>query len=90
MADSGLISKREELIKLLSDNPSDLRSRVSLAKTFFEDGYYDFCLRELKEVSTDSAEVASLIAKIKSYLGEVSSDNSVRNKKGKTLAEIEF
>jgi len=83
---------REELIKLLSDNPKDLKSRVALAKTYFEDGYYEFSLRELRDIHTDSAEVASLIMKIKTYLGDFSKEGDSRHTTGanKTLAEIEI
>lgn len=83
-------SKREELVRLLSENPSDVRSRIALAKTYFEDGYYEFCLRELKEISTGSSEVASLISKIKAYLGDNSGYGIGSSEKGKTVAEIEI
>ncbi len=90
MASEASLKYREELISLLSENPTDVRSRIALAKTYFEDGYYEFCLRELREISTNSSEVASLISKIKAYLGDSSRDYSVSREKGKTIAEIEI
>ncbi len=82
---------REELFKLLSNNPKDVKSRIGLAKSFFEDGYYDFCIRELNEVSSESEEVVFLIGRIKTYLGICSKTNSDSSKQAikKTLAEIE-
>lgn len=89
------VQKREELLRLLSDNPSDSRSRVALAKTYFEDGYYDFCLRELRDLKIDSEEAKSLIGRIRKYLGDYSGEEEGREQKpeglaSKTIAEIEI
>lgn len=40
---------REGLFKLISENPSDARARVVLAKTFYDDGLLEFSVRELIE-----------------------------------------
>ena len=54
---------REKLFQLLNDDPTNPRARVLLARTFYDDGFIEFSVRELIEAKkyTESPTLTRLL-----------------------------